>query len=236
MASTIQALKETATIAIGILPDYIVEEIYKQYKESRAVKETTSEVIKESPKKKAPKKEAKKEAEEKKEKRIGRMTAAYMKQLQSELTKANVEVNFDEKKEVEKIKKAFLAYIEDLTEDDFTAKKIPDHMRDFANLQTNKEEEKEEEKKDITVHKLSLEELQSIEKISESDELEKGVYWDADNGRHVTGPERDQDEDLDDKTFKKTKYIVGEKTGRVYLDDDESFVGYIGVGKFKEMK
>lgn len=210
----------------------VVMKAYEEFIASQAVKETVAETTKAAPKKKA----AKKEAEDKKEKRIGRMTAAYMKQLQSELTKANVEVDFDEKKEVEKIKKSFLAYIEDLTEDDFTAKKIPDHMRDFANLQTNKEEEKEEEKKDITVHKLSLEELQSIEKISESDELEKGVYWDADNGRHVTGPERDQDEDLDDKTFKKTKYIVGEKTGRVYLDDDESFVGYIGVSKFKEMK
>jgi len=233
MESTIQALKETATIAIRSLPDDIVKEIYKQYKESREVKETVTEA---APKKKAPKKAAKKETEEKKEKRIGRMTAAYMKQLQTALTSVDVEVDFDDKKEVEKIKKAFLAYIDDLTEDDFTEKKIPDHMRDFANLQTNKEEKKEEKIEDITVHRLTLEELQSIELISRTDTLEKGVYYDADNGRHVTGPERDQDEDLDDKTFKKTKYVVGEKTGRIYLDDDESFVGYIGVCEFKEMK
>jgi hypothetical protein len=157
-----------------------------------------------------------------------------MKQLQSELTKANVEVNFDDKKEVEKIKKGFLNYIEDLTEDDFITKKIPLHMRDFASLQTTKKDDVEEQE-DKTVHNLTLEELQSIEKISESDAYEKGVYWDADNGRMVTGPLRDQDEDLEEKTFKKVKYIVGEKTGRVYLDDDESFVGYVGVAKFKDM-
>jgi len=221
-----QAILKTAMETLG---KDVVEKVYQEFIASQAVKETVTETTKASPKKKA----AKKQPEEKKEKRIGRMTAAYMKQLQTALSGA--EVDFDDKKEVEKIKKAFLAYIEDLTEDDFTAKKIPDHMRDFANLQTNKEEKKEEVKK-ITVHKLTLEELQSIEMISRSDELEKGVYYDADNGRYVTGPERDQDEDLDDKTFKKTKYIVGEKTGRIYLDDDESFVGYIGVGEFKEME
>lgn len=217
--------------AMDTLGKDVVMKAYEEFIASQSVKDTTGHPTKEGLKKKT----TKKETEEKKQKRIPRMSAPMLKQLQSELTKANVEVDFEDKKETDKIKKNFVSYVDDLTEDDFTEKNIAQHMRDFANLQTKKAEEKQEEKEDDTVHKLTLKELQSITLLSESDKLEKGVYWDGDSGRKVTGPDRDQDEDLEEKTFKKIKYIVGETTGRVYLDDDESFVGYIGVSKFKEM-
>ena len=64
-----------------------------------------------------------------------------------------------------------------------------------------------------------------------------GTYWDADNGRFVKGPESDDDEDFEEKTFEGTKYVVGEKTGRVYeaRDTGDVFAGFIGVGKFKKL-
>jgi len=211
----------------------VTEKLYREYMESLAVTEEVKPVQEEKPKKAT---KAKKTTEEKKENRIPRMTAAYLKQLQSELVKANVEVNLDDKKEVEKMKKNFQKYINDLTEDDFNEKKIPSHMHDFANLQTKKEEHKEE-KADETIHELTLNELQAIEKLAEHKDFAPGVYWDGDNGRKVTGPDPDNDEEDVTVKFEKKRYIVGKTTGRIHNDDDDQdFVGYIGVLKFKAMK
>jgi hypothetical protein len=211
----------------------VTEKLYREYMESLAVTEEVKPVKEDKPKKAT---KAKKTTEEKKENRIPRMTAAYLKQLQSELVKANVEVNLDDKKEVEKMKKNFQKYINDLTEDDFNEKKIPSHMHDFANLQTKKEEHKEE-KADETIHELTLNELQAIEKLAEHKDFAPGVYWDGDNGRKVTGPDPDNDEEDVTVKFEKKRYIVGKTTGRIHNDDDDQdFVGYIGVLRFKDMK
>jgi hypothetical protein len=226
---------ELVNACIQMVGDKLFKTIYEEYTASRALKEDDKPVQDEKPKKTT---KQKKTTEEKKEKRIPRMTAAYLKQLQSQLVKANVDVNFDDKKEVEKIKKSFLAYIDDLTEDDFKEKKIPVHMEDFANLQTKQEEKKEEEEKaDETIHELTLTELQAIEKLAENKDFAPGVYWDGDNGRKVTGPDPDNDEEDVTVKFEKKRYIVGKTTGRIHNDDDDQdFVGYVGVLRFKEMK
>ena len=220
-------------ITMKTLGKDVTEKLYREYMESLAVTEEVKPVKEDKPKKAT---KAKKTTEEKKENRIPRMTAAYLKQLQSELVKANVEVNLDDKKEVEKMKKNFQKYINDLTEDDFNEKKIPSHMHDFANLQTKKEEHKEE-KADETIHELTLNELQAIEKLAEHKDFAPGVYWDGDNGRKVTGPDPDNDEEDVTVKFEKKRYIVGKTTGRIHNDDDDQdFVGYIGVLRFKDMK
>ena len=66
-----------------------------------------------------------------------------------------------------------------------------------------------------------------------------GLFWDPKAGEMVTGPVEDADEDMEEVKFEDKTYAVGEKTGRVYAQDDEGldiFVGFRGApGKFKHM-
>jgi hypothetical protein len=74
--------------------------------------------------------------EEKSNKRISRMTPTLANKLKAELVKAGTTFSNDdktEKKEFDKFKKEFTSYVEDLTNDDFTAKGLEKHMEDFAN-------------------------------------------------------------------------------------------------------
>lgn len=52
-------------------------------------------------------------------------------------------------------------------------------------------------------------------------------------------PETDPEEDMVEVPFKGIKYVVGEISKKVYIADEENgdqFVGFIGMGKFKDMK
>lgn len=232
-------------------------------------------------------------------KRISRMTPTLANQLKAELIKVGLTFSDDDKKEFDKIKKEFVAHVDGLTDDDFTAKGLADHMRDFANLKKpaaapgsaaagageekpkkgkakkedpppeKKEEEKPkkgkakkedaapaaEKKKTMweemnevkappppsnaaNIHDLTLEELRAVKMLATPEGGPIGVYWDADDGRWVRGPEQDDDEDLVEKKFKGKTYAIGETTGRLYetTDDRDIFVGFAGVGAFRELK
>lgn len=223
-------------------------------------------------------------------KRISRMTPTLANQLKAELIKVGMTISDDDKKEFDKMKKEFVAHVDGLTDDDFTAKGLADHMRDFANLKkpapVEKKEEapaekpkkgkakkedppaekKEEPKKGkaaaadkkkktmweemnevkappppsnaATIDDLTLEELQGIEMLATPEGGPMGVYWDADDGRWVRGPIQDDDEDLVEKKFKGKAYAIGETTGRIYetTDDRDVFVGFAGVGAFRDLK
>ena len=204
--------------------------------------------------------------EEEKKKRIPRMSPTLTTQLKTELGKVDLKYSEDDKKEFEKIKKEFVAYVDDLTDDDFADKSITDHMRDFAN---NKKPTPVEEKADVKVVKteekpkkggkkkeeppkneeppakpaqiqtLSLDELQKIEMMAApSGDENVGIFWDAEKGRWVRGPDADFDEDMCPTEFRGKTYLVGEKTGRIYEETDnrDVFHGFVGVGKFREMK
>jgi hypothetical protein len=82
---------------------------------------------------------------------------------------------------------------------------------------------------------LSLKDLQSITVVASVEPT--GTFWDADKGRFVTGPDSEEDEDIEEITFDGKTYGVGEKSGRVYLEvnDKDVFQGFIGVGKFHGM-
>jgi hypothetical protein len=212
-------------------------------------------------------------------KRITRMSPTLSNQLKAELIKVGLTFSEDDKKEFDKNKKEFVAYIDGLTDDNFTAQGLADHMRNFANVKkpaaapAEKEEEKPKKGKAKKVAKkeeapavaetkktmweemnevkappppsnvadifdLTLDDLQTIEKIATPEGGPVGVYWDGDFGRWVRGPEEDSDEDLTDKKFKGTSYAVGDTTGRIYetVDKKDVFVGFAGVGKFREFK
>jgi hypothetical protein len=150
---------------------------------------------------------------------------------------------------IDKHKKEFQQYIEDLTDDDFRKEGFADHMRAFAKMKapTTTEEVTVTEPPvsagagtgiaytGPTVVDMSLKDLQAIDMTATVDP--PGTFWDADNGRFVKGPEADDDEDFEEKKFEGVNYVVGEKTGRVYeaRETGDVFAGFIGVGKFKKM-
>lgn len=191
-----------------------------------------------------------------KEKRIKRMSPVMADQLKLALRDVKLEYT-------DKLKKEFVEFVEELTEDDFRKQGLADHMRSFAKLKApdvekkpeseeDKEDEQESEEEDEVPQaqsvavgggpsnpspkRIPLEDLQKIEMTASVGPV--GNFWDADNGRFVTGPDADEDEDVDEVEFEGKTYAVGEKTGRVYepLEDTDKFVGFIGVGKFKAMK
>ena len=197
--------------------------------------------------------------EQETKKRIARMTPTISNQLKEEFSKADVK---HEDKEFDKVKKEFVSFVNGLSGDEFSSKKMEEHMKDFVHKndeQPPKEEkpkrtrkqpakkEKEEEKELeppsnlAKIEEVSLKELQSIKKISTPAGPKTGIYWDGDSGRWV---QLNQDEDCEDEDvvemgFKKQTYMVGEKSGRIYTESEyggpDIFQGFVGVGEFKEM-
>jgi len=80
--------------------------------------------------------------EEEKKKRIPRMSPTLAKDLVTELGKVGLKYSEDDKKEFEKIKKEFVAYVDNLSEDDYVSNNMNHHMQTFANSKKPAEEEK----------------------------------------------------------------------------------------------
>jgi hypothetical protein len=182
------------------------------------------------PKEEKPKEE--KPKTEKKEKRIARWTKTnHDVHFKTALNAVSLEPS-------DELKKEFLKYIEDLTDDDWKkdAKTYADHMRDFAKLKTPATESEDSEDAEHEVHTLPISDIKKIGMLTPIEKV--GQFWDADNGRFVTGPEEDGDEDFSDPVkMGDNEYIIGEKTGRVYevRENGDVFAGFMGIGKFKSL-
>lgn len=206
--------------------------------------------------------EAKKAEPEKKEKRIKRFSPVMAAQLKTALESVKLEMSDALKKEFQqyvedltdddfrkeslsdhmrafaKLKvpaeTARVAKAAEDSSDEDTGAGIGLHLLS-AKKESDSEEETVKAESTATVVDVTLKELQGIGMTATIDP--PGTFWDADNGRFVKGPEPDDDEDFDEATFEGTKYVVGEKTGRVYeaRDTGDVFAGFIGVGKFKKM-
>ena len=209
--------------------------------------ESASEVKPKATPKKGKKEEEKVEETETKpdkaEKRIKRMSPTLQKQFAEVLYRGHLETTDERKRE-------FLMFIEELTDDEFKAKGLIDHMRDYAKSVNDRAgsdwggggDKPQFDKPPVGDGKsereavaLSLDELRSIKMTATIEPV--GTYWDADNGRYVKGPEEVEDEDMINTPFEGKEYGVGEKTGRVYLEvnDRDVFQGFLGVGAFKTM-
>lgn len=193
--------------------------------------------------------------------------------------KALTDVTQDEK-ELDKLKKEFVKYLNDLTEEDYKkdTKTHVDRMNDFAALKAPKKEpvpvtkvetdapaaagsgkptkaKKKTMWEEMNSHETpsappsnaahfhdvkDIEELQNNELLVTVEGSPEGVFWDGKNGRWVRGPPEVQDEDLVEQTFNKLVYEIGEESGRIYRFNEEKdrheFVGYVGVGKFHDMR
>lgn len=148
----------------------------------------------------------------------------------------------------------FKNYVNSLYPEHQKAKGLDKHMEDFVRMQNLLGPEvvvQKTEPSPSQPERLTITQLKSIKKLSETET--PGLYWDADKGRFVTGPEENVDEDMvefsireqlpnastsstAETLYRNVGYAVGEKTKRVYLcSEDESpdvFVGYLKIGKF----
>lgn len=196
------------------------------------------------------------------EERWSRWTKVYTETFKKCLTDANVKC---EDKEFDKLKKEFVKYLYDLTEQDYKkdTKSHPERMKDFADLKAPKKETETttttEVKKtmweQMTTHEVptdkpsnastfdskSLKELQENDFITTVEGCPDRVYWNGRDGGWVKGPDPVDDEDMvEDVNFDGKLYDVGEKSHNVYVYDPKAkrhkFAGYVGVGIFAKMK
>lgn len=161
----------------------------------------------------------------KEEKRISKMSKSFTDKLSGLFKELGAEMS-------DKNKKDFVTYVNELTTDDFDAKTLTDHMKEFAELTTKPVGRPVPE----DIIELTHAALMSRKRLIEG--YGPGIYWDAVNKVFVTGPADHGDDDMAEIEFERKMYAVGEKTARVYrIDDDgDEFVGYAGVGDFKDMK
>jgi hypothetical protein len=138
----------------------------------------------------------------------------------------------------EELEKEFRKLADTMANDEWKkdGKTYLDHMRIFAKSKTSQTEEDTDEESAPDVHTLTLDEMKAIKMLTPIEQT--GQFWDADNGRFVTGPTEEADEDFTEVDFNGAQYVVGDKTGRVYKQSEKGdvFAGFIGIGKFKTLK
>ena len=102
------------------------------------------------------------------DKRISRMTPTLTGQLKLALEEFKLEMT-------DKLKKEFVKYIDDLTDDDFRRTGLADHMREFAKLKAPVSETVELPK-EPTVEQVDFATLRRIKKVLTEDLSKPGVY------------------------------------------------------------
>jgi hypothetical protein len=152
----------------------------------------------------------------------------------------------DEMSEIEKMEhkiKLSEKYIADESKpEDNRRKRAKQLETERAQLRKLNVDEDEEEKVPV---ELSIKELQDLTlKLKLDASTTPGVYTDSD-GRVVTGPPADSDEEFSEIDFEGETYDVGDNTKRVYRqypgaaanpDREKLFVGYPGVATLRKMK
>jgi len=137
-------------------------------------------------------------------------------------TKLLKEAMGEDKKAFENAKKMLKKYLEGLSDEEFDTKTKDEHVQAWL---AAKNETKAEEP--VVAHVLTLAEPRDLQDLAETG---PGMYWHPETGRNVTGPAASEEEGLDEIK----EYLVGETTKRVY-NDAEVFLGYAGIGKFKDL-
>lgn len=190
--------------------------------------------------------ETKAKTKKEKETNVSRFSKNMLNELKSKLVKAGVKFSEDKSdEEMEKFKKECTKYLNSMDKETYLTKKMEAHMTDFAN--TKKVVVKEEEVKsniaktaEHDVIQVTLEELQNNKNLVVVDTNgPQNKFWDFEKCQYVIGPDSDS-EDEDDVVKKDgVTYYVNKKTGRVYKQTDDGeedqFVGFVGVGKFKDL-
>lgn len=219
-------------------------------KENKTLADLAAGVAPEEKKPKGEKKTKKTEPKPKGENRVTKMTPTYRKYLDE----ACKPVGLPNGKE---LGHELINYINGLTDDEFKAKGLKDHITDFVTTKkaTTVADEDEDEDESETEEApaptsnaagggpgdlpeiMTLDELQKL-KLTATLPNKPGTFMNAATGKFVTGPVFDEDEESTEIKFNGKEYAVGDKTGRVYevREGIDIFAGFVGVGQFKEMK
>lgn len=199
--------------AIGELKGSIIDEIRSSMtikKDKTATKKTTAKAVKVVAGAGAPDEET----EKPKKKTVSEMTPLEKAERNVENWKKRLATN----KPAFKDDKAREALEEKLKLEEATVRKVKDGPK--------------KDEKEIVV--LTIEELQALDDLDESDT--PGHYWDAENGRTVTGPKPDLSAAMKTMEFEDETYSVEKESFAVHQGASiNSFKGYAGVGKFKGM-
>ena len=200
---------------------------------------------------------AKKEPKGDNEKRVPKMTGTIGKHRKDAAAKVGYTLPEGEK-ENDEFNKEMLGYVNGLSDEVYRKKNVKDHILDFVTTKkattvveedADEEESETEESAPGPVSNAAGGGPGDLPEILALDELQKlaltatlpgkpGTFMNAATGKFVTGPAFDEDEDSTEVKFNGKEYAVGDKTGRVYEchGDTDVFVGFVGVGQFKEMK
>jgi hypothetical protein len=176
-----------------------------------------------------PEPKAKKAKEPAPEKRIKRMYPALIKHITNVFDETRTEMPKDAIPN-------FSKYINELTKDDFDAKSLTDHMREYVSVIARGEVPNAAPKTD-TIPTMTYEKLMET-KASLIEQYGPGVYWNTETKSFVVGPVIDDDEDVTETSMDGLTYAVGDKTKRVYREVNgiDVFEGFLGIGKFANMK
>jgi len=237
----------------------VVEKSKKKVKKAAKNEEKPEADPAEKKEEEKPKKaDLKKDLDEKskKEKNLNRFTATMKTELTKVLKAHDVELT-------EELRKEFIDHLNSLEADEYTKVNLTAHMETFAKSNGKPEEEKDEEQpakvggspfagqddppdlnKLSNAHGYDLSKLQkswSSEQIAEFKKTEilkplgDGNYWHTKSGMWYF---EDGDEDLDEISFDGKTYMVNKISKRVYetINDKDLFVGFLGIGPFKNMK
>jgi hypothetical protein len=195
-----------------------------------------------------------KKVETKKEKNLSRFTPAMKAELTKVLKAHDIELT-------EELRKEFIDHLNSLETEEYTKVNLASHMEAFAKSKGKQEEKKEEpakvggspftgQEEPPDLNKLSNAHSYNLSKLIKyvsSDNLEEmkkteilkpvgnGNYWHAKSGMWYF---ENGDEDVNDVVFEGKTYGVNSVNKRVYqkTDDNDLFVGFVGVGPFKKMK
>lgn len=162
------------------------------------------------------------------DKRIRRMSPSFTKQLENAFDTARMEMKKENPQE-------FAKYANELTQDDFDAKTLTDHMRDYVSSIARQAAPAEPPAgQDIPV--VSYDDLVRT-KTTLVEAYAPGIYWNSASKAFVTGPPADDDEDVTETTVNDVVYAVGDASRRVYITGDgaDTFAGFLGIGKFANM-
>lgn len=163
-----------------------------------------------------PKEKDSKEKDPKETKNLSRMTKPIAEQLQKECGEL-----WDEK-----YKKEFSDFVNAKSKEDYSKQTLESHMVDFVADKKPLVGGGGQQPPDVLTYK----QLKELKGLTETDE--PGIYI-TKQGKPVTGPAEISEEEMNEATYKDAEILIGETTKRVY-NSDEEFLGYWGVGEFKD--
>jgi hypothetical protein len=198
----------------------------KKGRAPKAAPEPAPEAAPESPPAKVVK--PKKEKAPAAEKRMKRVSPAITKNLEGAFDTAKMEMKKDSPQE-------FAKYVNELTQDDFDARTLTDHMRDYV-ATISRQLAPAEAPTDGGIENISYNDLTRMRSVL-VEAYGPGIYWNTVDKKFFTGPSADEDEDVTETTMNNEAFAVGDKTQRVYkeVDGEDTFVGFLGIGKFANM-